>query len=218
MEPENDWVFVPNMNREHHVGPSERERPPQLKAANISSNQVADAGANDSSLLAAQLGAATLQEKSNLRPYLHVPAHNVAPSNSNDTDSTETSEATARLEKNATTATYAPTAHLYQSTSLTKADLERQQRELAAAGHGNINIWLEGPTPGYCKLAQPEYKGYPHAPRTDPSLASDASYEQVLCPTTDSRLELETRAAGAKFNDQHINPAVYDGNLDLSEA
>jgi hypothetical protein len=141
----------------------------------------------------------------------------VAPSNSNDTDSTETSGATAQPGNLFASSTYVPVAAPYKSTALTRDGLERQQRELAMQTPGTLSLWIEGSAPGYAKLILLEYQGYPHPPRTDPSLASDASYELLPSPVTDGRLEFETFATGTQFDGQRIDRLENNADLSLSE-
>lgn len=199
-----DWIVVS----------VEAARPPQFKTATMSSNQVSDTTA--ASLLVEAQTPTTTQAK--LKGGPDIAPYKVAPSNSNDTDSTECSGVTAQPENISASSTYAPVAAPHKLTALTKDGLERQQRELAVQTPGTLSAWIEGSAPGYAKLVLLEYKGYPHPPRTDPSLASDASYELLPSPVTDGRLEFETRATGTQFDGQCINRLENNADLTLSEA
>lgn len=191
---------------------AEAARPPQFKTATMSSNQISDTAA---AMLAVK-PPAPMTTPTNVSSGPGTAPYKIAPSDNNSTESTECSEATAEAKIMAGSFTFAPVAPPYHATPLTKDSLEQQQRKLAARSPGTLSVWVEGAAPGYARHVTLKHMGYAQPPRTDPSVASDNSYELLPSPVTQSRFESETRATGTQFDDQCIIPFLNNPELSLS--
>lgn len=200
------WVLVDNL---------QDSRPPQLKSANMSSNEVADTtAANSGELDVAETSKPNITEDS--YRIDHKPPSNV-------TENTDASNET--IQPNITTGTAAPTAamptlaSLFNQAGLTKPLLDRHQHELALMKHGDVSAWLDGAATPYTKLAvfvdEHNHSRVSHSRR---SLTSDGSYQQIMLPNTEAGLESAICDAGTLFDEECINPLVYTQHLALSEA